>query len=57
MVCGSLTGVVALRFMDVQNVNDLKKRGNISRVILPHSSVIIPEKKNGAVLNNRKCKK
>lgn len=55
MVCGSLTGVVALRFMDVQNVNDLKKRGNISRVILPHSSVIIPEKKK--VLNNRKCKK
>lgn len=48
MVCGSLTGVVALRFMDlgvVQNVNDLKKRGNISTVILPHSSVIIPEKK------------
>lgn len=30
MVCGSLTGVVALRFMDlgvVQNVNDLKKKG------------------------------
>lgn len=50
MVCGSLTGVVAVRFMDlgvVRNVNELQKRGNISRVILPHSSVVIPEKKTG----------